>query len=82
MVGIIKWIAAFSLYFSNRKYKYWFRETTDEWVFEVTVEIPGEYCNTSRYVSRLKYTCHVVWFWYFIDVIRDLKRIIKVKFLW
>lgn len=82
MVGIIKWVAAFIIYFVVCERKYWFRESTGDWVLEITVQIQGEYCNTSRYVSRLKYTCRVVWLWYFIGVVRDLKDMIKIKFVW
>lgn len=75
MKKLIKWIKALYLYFNIRKYHYWYRESTNEWVFEVDVQIVKKYNCTSRYSHKYKQMCWWNWLKYFWSVVNDLYNI-------
>ena len=74
MKNLIKWIKALRLYFVRSSCFYWYRESTNEWVFEVEIQIPTEYNCTSRFPHRYKNLCWVVWLINFWDTVGDLRN--------
>ena len=67
-------IKAIILYFKLWEPKYWYRESTNEWVLEVAIEIHGKYHRTSRYTHKFKFMTNLVWIQNVWGVFRDLER--------
>ena len=74
MKTIIEALKALRLYFVMRSCHYWYRESTNEWVFEVDIRIPEEYNSTSRYPHKYKHLCWITWLLYFWDTVNDLRN--------
>ena len=74
MKNLIKWMKALRLYFVMRSCSYWYRESTNEWVYEVHINIPNEYDCTSRYTHKYKHLCWANWLKYFWSCVSDLRN--------
>lgn len=56
-----KTIKALVLYFKSSKFRYWYRDSTNEWVLEVNITIPKELDSTIRYPAKNKLLCFLKW---------------------
>jgi hypothetical protein len=74
MANFISWLKALRLYFASRKTRYWYRESTNEWVYEIDTIVTGYYLGNSRYPHRYKFLCWFVWLVYFNSVVEDLRK--------
>jgi hypothetical protein len=75
MKNLIKWMKALRLYYVMRSCcSYWYRESTNEWVYEVHINIPNEYDCTSRYTHKYKHLCWANWLKYFWSCVSDLRN--------
>ncbi|NBO22110.1 hypothetical protein EBU94_02055 [bacterium] len=73
---MITWVKALWLYFNVRNTNLWYRDSTNEWVYEVDVTIENEYNCVSRYSNKLKFVCYFQWFRFFWSVVSDLRNFV------
>ncbi len=76
MKNLIKWMKALRLYFVIRSCRYWFRESTKEWVLEIETQVKNEYICTARYPHKYKLLCNIIWLRYFWSDVSDLRNYI------
>lgn len=47
-------INAIHYYIKHQHRIIWFRDSTQEWVVEIDISVPNEFCLTSRYTHKYK----------------------------
>lgn len=68
-------INAIKYYFDNQEKSVWFRQSTQEWVIEIDITVPNEFCLTSRYSHKYKLLAHLR---YVFTCMKDVRRINNV----
>lgn len=55
----MNYLKALMLYFNSRTAHYWYRESTGEWICDVTIQLKNEFYWMIRFPHKYKYLCWI-----------------------